>query len=117
MAKRPTTGAMREIFRVEREVGVDDGYGGQTRSWVTLIDTLPASVIYMRGSEAVLAARLAARQPAVLTFRNFADSRGISPQDRAVNKRTGETWNIRELPRESRESRGFLECLIEAGVA
>ncbi len=117
MAKKPSSGQLRDSFRIERESLTPDGFGGQTRTWTTYIDTLPASVLFSRGGESVMAARLAARQPAILTFRNFADSRGVRPADRAVNKRTGETFNIRETPRGSRESRGYLECLVEAGVA
>lgn len=116
MARRPTSGQLRDSFRIERETLTPDGYGGQTRTWTVLIESLPAHAVFMRGGESVMAARLAARQPAVLTFRNFADSRGIVPQDRAVNKRTGEVFAIKEAPRESRESRGYLECLIESGV-
>lgn len=75
-----------------------------------------ASLTFLRGGEAVIGARLTARQPAILTIRNSVMARSILPSDRAVDARTGEIFNIREQPRVSRENRGFLEMLVEAGA-
>lgn len=108
--------AMRERFRIERYAGTDDGYGNQVGSWQVLFIAW-GGIRFMRGSEPVVAARLNARQPAILTIRNSEQARSIKASDRAVNARTGEVFNIRELPREARENRGFVEMLVEAGVA
>lgn len=109
-------GDLRERFTIQRRVDVDDGAGNVTGSWADEF-TVWSGVQFMRGSESVIAARLTARQPAIMTIRNTAQARGILPKDRAVNARTGEVFNIREQPREARDNRGFLEMLVEAGVA
>lgn len=109
-------GDLIESFTIQRHSGTDDGRGNVTGPWTDRFST-PAAILFNRGGEGVLAARLTARQPAILTIPNTSDARGILPSDRAVNSRTGEVFNIRERPRESRNSRGFLEMLVEAGVA
>lgn len=115
MAHSSGAGALRERFTIRRAVKTDDGYGGQTETWTDYL-TLPAAITYSRGGETVIAARLQAQQPAILRVRNFAASRDIKPTDRAVNARTGEVFNIREYPREARDSRGYLEFLVQAGT-
>lgn len=109
-------GHLRDRFTIQRRVTTDDGYGNTVGAWADQF-TVWGAVQFMRGSEPVMAARLNARQPAILTIRNSQQARGIRASDRAVNARTGEAFNIRELPREARENRGFLEMLVEAGVA
>lgn len=110
------SGRLRERIIIQRRVDVDDGKGNVTGSWQDQM-TVWAAIQFMRGSEPVIAARLTARQPAIMTIRNSTQARGILASDRAVNARTGEVFNIREKPREARENRGFLEMLVEAGVA
>lgn len=110
-----SSGSLREKFTIRREVLTDDGYGGKKRTWQDYL-TCAASITYSRGGEAVMAARLTAQQPAILRIRTSALARGILPTDKAVNARTGEQFNIRELPREARDSRGYLEMLVQAGV-
>lgn len=109
------SGRLRERFTIQRRVNTDDGHGNTAGEWANLF-TVWAGIEFRRGGEGVLAARLAARQPAILTVRNSTQARGILASDRAVNARTGEVFNIREKPREARENRGFLEMLVEAGV-
>lgn len=79
--------------------------------------TVWGGIQFMRGGESVIAARLTARQPAILTIRDSTEARTIGPSDRVKNARTGEIFNIREQPRVSRDNRGFLEVLIEAGAS
>lgn len=110
------TGDLRERFTIQRFVEVDDGAGNVTGDWQNMF-TVSAAIQFSRGGEGVLAARLTARQPAIMTIRNSSQARGILPKDRAVDARTGEVFNIREKPRVSRDNRGFLEMLVEAGVA
>lgn len=109
-------GALRTRFSFERNVAGTDWTGhASPPDWREQF-SLWGSVRYLRGTETVLAARLTARQPAILTVRNTARARSILASDRAVNAHTGEIYNIRELPRESRESTGYLEMLIESGA-
>lgn len=109
-------GGLDQSITIQRYIGVDDGYGNIIGTWVDQF-TVWAGIQFMRGSETVIAARLSARQPAIMTVRNSAQARGILPSDRAKNAHTGELFNIREQPRESRDHRGYLEMMIEAGVA
>lgn len=110
-------GDLEERFVFERDVAESDwsGHGGEP-DWQPIAGPMAAGIQFMRGGEAVFSARLTARQPAILTIRNSAEARGIKPSDRAKNVRTGEIFNIREKPREAKESRGFLQMLVEAGV-
>lgn len=109
-----TAGSLREKFTIRRATLTDDGYGGQTETWADYL-TAPAAITFSRGGEAVIAARLQAQQPAILRIRTSAAARDIKPTDKAVNARTGEVFNIREYPREARDSRGYLEFLVQAG--
>lgn len=109
-------GDLRERFTIKRRRQQDDGHGNTEGPWEDQF-TAWAGIQFMRGSESVLAARLTARQPAIMTLRTSEQARAILPSDRAVNSRTGEIYNIREKPREARESRGFLEMLVEAGAS
>lgn len=107
---------MRERFTIQRRSETDDGYGNTVGEWADQL-TVWGGIEFRRGGEGVLAARLTARQPALLVIRTSSQGRSILPDDRAVNARTGEVFNIREVPREARDNRGFLEMLVEAGVA
>ncbi|MEO4000316.1 head-tail adaptor protein [Mesorhizobium sp. CAU 1732] len=108
-------GSLREKFTILRAALTDDGYGGETETWTDLLTTA-AQILYSRGGETVMAARLEAQQPAILTIRTSTVARSILPTDKAVNARTGEVFNIREHPRESRDNRGYLEMLVQSGV-
>lgn len=108
-------GALNERVTFSRFVSTEDEYGGQVGEWQDQF-TAAASITWSRGGEAVLAARLQARQPAVLRIRTSEAARAITPDWRVRNARTGEAYNIRERPREARDSRGYLEMLVEAGA-
>lgn len=107
----------RDRFVIERNMAEDDWTGHSVEpDWQIVAGPVAAGILFMRGGEGVLASRLTAKQPAILTIRNSAAARGILPSDRAKNVRTGEMFNIREQPRVSRDNLGFLEMLIESGV-
>jgi head-tail adaptor len=100
----------------ERRTDVADGYGNQVAGDWTPQFTDVANRKWLRGGEDVMAARLESRQPAILTMRNSTQARQVTADWRAVDTRSGEIYNIREDPKES-DSRGFLEMLVESGVA
>ena len=81
-------GEMDQRFTIQRYIGVDDGYGNIVGSWEDQF-TVWAGIQFMRGSETVMAARLSARQPAIMTIRNSYQARTILPSDRAKNALTG----------------------------
>lgn len=109
-------GDLRERFIVQRDEAEPDwsGHPGAP-DWKDKF-TVWGGIQFMRGGEAVLSARLTARQPAILTVRVSGQTKGILPTDRVKNARTGELFNIREQPRVSKDNRGFLEVLVEAGA-
>ena len=115
--KKPLAPKLDTRFVIQRDEATPDwsGHPGEP-DWKDQF-TIWGNIVFMRGGEAVMSARLTARQPAILTLRNSSQARGIKPSDRVKNARTGEIFNIREKPRESKENRGFLEVLVESGVS
>lgn len=73
--------------------------------------TVWANLRPLRGGEAVLAARLESRSPAIITVRASSLSRRVTSEWRAVID--GKTYHVREDPRETQD-RAFLEFLAEA---
>lgn len=87
-----------------------DADGMLVQSWL-LRFTLAAHVLYLRGSEAVMQARLQSKNPAIITVRDFPESRAITSEWRA--EIAGKTYEIREDPRPSQDRR-LLEMLAQA---
>jgi head-tail adaptor len=108
-------GYLNRQFRFEVRSSVSDGAGNTVDDWVQQF-TVAAGRTFLRGGEAVISARLESRQPAIVRVRNSTNTRQITPDWRAVDERTGEVYNIREIPRET-EDRLYLEFLAESGVA
>lgn len=111
----------RLTFEAPREI--EDGAGNFTSGFVAQF-TQAANVKFMRGGESVLAARLEAAQPAIVTIRASTQARAIAGDWRAVDARAGMdehgkprvVYQIKELPRES-EDDAYLEMLVVRGVA
>lgn len=104
-----------------RRQEIQNGAGGTRGDWVYQF-TMAANVKPMRGGESVLAARLEARGPAIVTVRTCANTRQLTAEWKAVDTRSSREYAVRETPRhpvdkEGREDRAFLEMLVEAGVA
>ena len=72
--------------------------------------TLWAHVRYLRGSEAVMQARLVSKAPVIITVRRSAQSVAITSEWRAVIG--GITFDLKEDPRPS-ENGAWLELLAE----
>ena len=86
-----------------------DADGMLVQSWL-LRFTLAAHVLYLRGSEAVMQARLQSKNPAIITVRKSSQARAITSEWRA--EIAGKTYEIREDPRPSQDRR-LLEMLAE----
>lgn len=89
--------------------GVHDGFVPRFTVWAELFNA--------GGSEAVMAARLEGRGLARCRIRVSSAARTITTDWRAVDARSGEVWNIREVDAISEVSRGFLLLALEKGVA
>lgn len=98
--------ALRETVETDMG-GTRDEWVPQFREW--------AGVKHLRGGESVMQARLASRNPIIVTIRNSARARQITSEWRVLLRdRTGisKVYEVREDPRPS-ETSGFLEMLAE----
>lgn len=112
-----------KLPRLDEEVAFDaptrapDGSGGVEVGWTAPVEAYvcPASFRFLRGGETVQAARLAGRQPVVVTIRANPDARRITPDWRMRDNRRGTVYQIRtviEVP-----GRMWMEITAESGVA
>lgn len=107
-------GELTERFRFEKRRDTDgDGLGTSMGKWEPKF-TAAAKLRFRRGGEDVLAARLAGRQPAILTIRASRQAHEVAVDWRCVNVRTGAAYNIRDITPTS--DRAAIEMLIEGGV-
>ena len=102
----------RAIFSARREIS--DEYGGTRDEWVPQF-TEWAEVKYLRGGEAVMQARMASRNPVIITVRNSERAQQITSEWQVeLRSRSGVTkvYAIKEDPRPS-EQDAYLEMLAE----
>lgn len=90
-------------------VMIEDDMGGVVQGWEDRF-TIWAHIRYLRGSEAVMQARLASKAPVIITVRSSTASRTITSEWRAVIG--GVVFDLKEDPRPS-EDRTWLETLAE----
>lgn len=110
-----TAGKLRDRVTFGARTAVDDGYGNEVSGPFEDRFTVWGGVTYLRGSEAVIAARLEGRQPAVVRVRTSTQTRQITTDWRVRNERTGSVSNVRSII--ETEDRAFLDIAVEAGVA
>ena len=94
---------------------IEDDMGGTRDEWVLQFVEW-VGVKYLRGTEAVMQARLASRNPMIVTVRNSARARQITSEWRVtLRSRSGVTFvaEAREDPRPS-EGDAYLEFLADA---
>lgn len=91
-----------------------DGSGGTDAGWAEA-HACRAKFRYLRGGEAVMAARLQGKQPVLVTIWNCADARAITPAYRMRDVRTGAVYNVRSIV--PTDDRAELDLLCESGVA
>lgn len=107
-------GPLRERFEFQERITVSDGAGNELGQWVARYECA-ARLVFQRGGESVMAARLEGRSPATLTIRASRMARTINSDWRARNIHTEELWAIREITHT--EKRDYLNILVEKGVA
>lgn len=103
-------------FRValDMPVSFSNGQGGKKLGWSEQYQCA-AHVRFLRGTETVIAARLAGRQPVVITVRNCAAARACTVDWRIRDARSGAVYNVRAAPVPSQD-RAWLEIMAESGV-
>lgn len=83
----PGAGDLKERLHFQKRLdATDDGYGNTEGGWQTQF-TCNANVLPLRGSEPVIAQRLAGVQPVIITIRSCEDARLAQPHWRAVDTR------------------------------
>ncbi|MBZ9888123.1 head-tail adaptor protein [Mesorhizobium sp. BR1-1-3] len=108
-------GKLDRRYRFFRRVEQDDGHGNTVAEFVFQFE-MAGNRKYLRGGESVMASRLTAKTPAILTIRNCINARLVQPEWQVEDARTGETFQVKESPQES-DSRGYVEMLVMSGVA
>ncbi|WP_455918851.1 head-tail adaptor protein [Ensifer canadensis] len=117
MAKKPSSGRMREKLHLQKRTMVDDGMGNETAGDFATVFTAPGELVPMRGGEGVQAARLTGTQPYIVRIRSCAASRDVTPGWRAVDARNDKrVLNIRTVTNPDQKN-GWLELLVDDGVA
>lgn len=106
---RRDAGRLDQRVTFQQAVTFRDPDGMLIQGWQDRL-TLWCHVRYLRGSEAVMQARLVSRAPVILTLRASAAPRAITSEWRAVIG--GVIFDLKEDPRPS-EDGGFLEMLAE----
>lgn len=114
--KRGGAGALSEVVAFQVRSEADDGYGNPVTGDFATQFTEPARLRPLKGSEPVLAQRLVGVQPYVLTVRSSVRTRRVGVDWRAVNSRTGTTYNITAIVNPD-ERGAYLEMLVTSGVA
>jgi SPP1 family predicted phage head-tail adaptor len=112
-----TAGELRERIRFDRRlIAGDDGYGNVIYAWQTIAGPLAARIDPGRGSEAVLAQRITGIAVYDIKVRWCAAARAIETQDRAVNERTGEEYNVTAVTNDD-ETRHYMNITATTGEA
>lgn len=108
-------GELREVIDLQARTVIDDGYGNEVAGPYETVWSAPARIQILRGTETVIAARLAGTQTLAITIRWQPAVADLTADWRAVNARTGVTYNLRSI--EPDERRAWVNILAESGVA
>lgn len=114
MAALTTAGDLREVIELQQNEEIDDGYGNVYGGWTTKI-TAPARIRILKGSETIIASRLAGKQTAVITARWQPDIEPVTPAWRAKDARTGKIYDIKAVTPDERKA--WVDLLTEATVS
>lgn len=110
------SGRLRDRIQFEARAEIDDGAGNPVSGdWISRHDCR-AHILFLRGSEAVAAARLEGRQPVSIRIRLCRAAREIGPHWRALDPRTGAIYNVTSAGDMSGNGL-FLDILAEQGPA
>lgn len=103
-------------IRFERQAVVSDGAGNGFGPWALLCGPFWVRLAPQVGREEVLQQRLQGVQPFEITVLANSGTRRVTSGDRAVNDRTGETYDIVDV-RNPDERNVELAMLVKRGVA
>lgn len=108
-------GKLRDRVTFALPGSVTDDYGNVESGFVDQF-TVAANILYVKGGEQVMAARLDGKQPVVITIRSSTESAQIKTDWRAVDARDPtRIFNVRSIQPSDRKD--FTELLCEIGGA
>lgn len=107
---------LRERVAFEKRSAVDDGSGNSESGAYVEQFRCAAQIEPMKGTERVLAARLAGISPVTITIRYSKQASLIGTSWRITNTRTGVRFNIRSDVNADQHKR-FITIVAESGVA
>lgn len=108
-------GKLRELVNFQNRTEEDDGFGNVTAGPYATVWTAPARIEILRGSETVIAGRLAGSQTVAITIRWQPAAATLTTDWRAVDARSGEIWDIASIEPDERKS--FVNILAKTGTA
>jgi len=114
MASKNSAGQLRELVAWDARATVSDDYGNEQGAFSEQFRTR-AGFTFLRGSEAVIAARLEGRQPVVVRVRASAETRLIEPDWQMRDVGTGDVYAVRSIA--PTPDHRWLDVLAEHGVA
>lgn len=109
-----TPGGMHHRVAFDAPFVTTTNTGGQVTGWEERIATVWAQMIFLRGGETVIAARLVGRQPAVVKVWSSTATRAIDTDWRMRDLRSGTIYAIRS--RIVSDNRSMIELTVESGV-
>jgi head-tail adaptor len=110
-------GDLREVIELQKRGDLTDEYGNVTPGagpYETQF-SCPARIQILRGTETVIASRLAGTQVVAITVRWQPAWEDVTADWRALNGRTGVGYNLRSV--EPDERKAWINILAESGVA
>src|ERR1044072_5399402 len=110
-----SAGDLRERVAFERRGLVDDGYGNEVSGEFAEVFRCAARIKPARGGESIQAARLAGRQPVVITVRCSSNTRTVTTDWRVKDVRSDTVYNIRSIVNPD-EHRAYFDMECDAGV-
>ena len=114
MAKKPDAGELFYSVAFGKREDVDDGYGNTKGAFAEAFATR-AAYIHLRGGESVLASRLEGKHTQVIRVRSSAQTRQITSDWYAQDKRSLTFFAVRDVT--PGLDRQFIDLLCESGVA
>lgn len=110
-------GELRERIRFERRVKAgDDGYGNVTYEWQAITAAQPANLSPQSGDEPVTADLLRAQQTFTVTVRYSKQTACVMTNDRAVNVRSGDTYDLIAIANPDERRRFITMTAVRGGA-
>lgn len=110
-----SAGELRERVTFQQRSAQSDDYGNAEGAFADAF-TVAARIAPARGAETIQAARLAGREPVVITIRYSSQTAQIRTEWRAYDVRAQKYYNIRSIVNPD-EHKQYLDLECDAGVA